>query len=75
MTVAGSLGSARAGVPVAVARQPILDRDEVIRGYEPLYRPTRLRGLRVLRDRPARGRRGLPRRARVGRAGGAAPRL
>jgi hypothetical protein len=26
MTVAGSLGSARAGVPVAVARQPILDR-------------------------------------------------
>jgi len=40
MTVAGSLGSARAGVPVAVARQPILDRDEVIRGYELLYRPT-----------------------------------
>ena len=39
MTVAGSLGSARAGVPVAVARQPILDRDEVIRGYELLYRP------------------------------------
>ena len=40
MTVAGSLGSARAGVPVAVARQPILDRAEVIRGYELLYRPT-----------------------------------
>ncbi len=40
MTVAGSLGSARIGVPVAVARQPILDRDEVIRGYELLYRPT-----------------------------------
>ena len=33
MTVAGSLG-------VAVARQPILDRAEVIRGYELLYRPT-----------------------------------
>ena len=40
MTVAGPLGSARAGVPVGVARQPILDRDEVIRGYELLYRPT-----------------------------------
>ena len=40
MTVAGPMGSARAGVPVAVARQPILDRDEVIRGYELLYRPT-----------------------------------
>jgi EAL and modified HD-GYP domain-containing signal transduction protein len=40
MTAAGSLDSARAGVPVVVARQPILDRDEVIRGYELLYRPT-----------------------------------
>jgi EAL and modified HD-GYP domain-containing signal transduction protein len=40
MTVAGSVGSARAGVPVAVARQPILDRAEAIRGYELLYRPT-----------------------------------
>jgi EAL and modified HD-GYP domain-containing signal transduction protein len=40
MTVAGSVGNARAGVPVAVARQPILDRAEVIRGYELLYRPT-----------------------------------
>ena len=40
MTVAGSLASARAEVPVAVARQPILDRSEVIRGYELLYRPT-----------------------------------
>ena len=38
MTVAGTLGSARAGVPVAVARQPILDRAEAIRGYELLYR-------------------------------------
>ena len=36
MTVAGSLDSARA---VAVARQPILDRAEAIRGYELLYRP------------------------------------
>lgn len=40
MTVAGSLESARAGVPVAVARQPILDRAEAVRGYELLYRPT-----------------------------------
>ena len=39
MTVAGSLESAPAGVAVAVAHQPILDRDEVIRGYELLYRP------------------------------------
>ena len=39
MTVAGSTGCAQAGVPVAVARQPILDRDEAIRGYELLYRP------------------------------------
>ena len=39
MTVAGSLDSARAGVPVAVARQPILDRAEAVRGYELLYRP------------------------------------
>lgn len=39
MTVAGIPGSNRAGVPVAVARQPILDRDEQIRGYELLYRP------------------------------------
>jgi c-di-GMP phosphodiesterase len=39
MTVAGSLESARGGVPVAVARQPILDRAERIRGYELLYRP------------------------------------
>jgi EAL and modified HD-GYP domain-containing signal transduction protein len=39
MTVAGSLDSARTGVPVAVARQPILDRAEAIRGYELLYRP------------------------------------
>ena len=31
MTVAGSLDSARAGVPVAVARQPILDRAEAVR--------------------------------------------
>ncbi len=37
MTVAGSLGSTQ-GVPVAVARQPILDRAEEIRGYELLYR-------------------------------------
>jgi c-di-GMP phosphodiesterase len=39
MTVAGSPGCAQAGVPVAVARQPILDRAEAIRGYELLYRP------------------------------------
>jgi EAL and modified HD-GYP domain-containing signal transduction protein len=39
MTAAGSLDSARTGVPVAVARQPILDRSEAIRGYELLYRP------------------------------------
>ena len=39
MTVAGSLDSARSGVPVAVARQPILDRAEEVRGYELLYRP------------------------------------
>jgi EAL and modified HD-GYP domain-containing signal transduction protein len=39
MTVAGSLDSAQTRVPVAVARQPILDRAEVIRGYELLYRP------------------------------------
>ena len=39
MTVAGSLDCARTGVPVAVARQPILDRAEVVRGYELLYRP------------------------------------
>ena len=39
MTVAGSLDSARAGVPVAVARQPILDRAETVCGYELLYRP------------------------------------
>ena len=40
MTAAGSLDRASAaGVPVAVARQPILDRAEAIRGYELLYRP------------------------------------
>ena len=39
MTAAGSLDCAQAGVPVAVARQPILDRAEAIRGYELLYRP------------------------------------
>lgn len=39
MTTAGSLDCARAGAPVAVARQPILDRAEAIRGYELLYRP------------------------------------
>ena len=39
MTVAGTLDSAQSGVPVAVARQPILDRAEAIRGYELLYRP------------------------------------
>jgi len=38
MTVAGSPGSTQSGVPVAVARQPILDRAEEIRGYELLYR-------------------------------------
>ena len=40
MTVAGSLESVRGGVPVAVARQPILDRAEQVRGYELLYRRT-----------------------------------
>src|SRR5688500_1499182 len=39
MTAAGSLDCARAGAPVAVARQPILDRTEAVRGYELLYRP------------------------------------
>jgi EAL and modified HD-GYP domain-containing signal transduction protein len=39
MTAAGSLDPARTRVPVAVARQPILDRSEAIRGYELLYRP------------------------------------
>ena len=39
MTGAGSLDCARTGVPVAVARQPILDRAEEVRGYELLYRP------------------------------------
>jgi c-di-GMP phosphodiesterase len=40
MTAAGSLDRAgAAGVPVAVARQPILDRAEAVRGYELLYRP------------------------------------
>ena len=37
MTVAGA--SAQSGAHVAVARQPILDRAEAIRGYELLYRP------------------------------------